>query len=75
MIRSIFIRLGDAADDTYDAQLAAINAATFSNTLYGNHIMSSFELARGFSLPIVPNQLVHAVPTDIVRARDELQAR
>ena len=73
IIRSIFLRLRHANPDE-SAEVSAVRAVTISNDLYGNDVMSSFEMAKGFTKP-VDSRSVKAVPADILEAQDKLKAR
>jgi len=74
VIRSIFLRLRSAAPDT-DGRLHALQAVRISNDLYGSDTASAFELAKGFSKPIVHHSCPSVLPDDVVRARDVLLAK
>ena len=60
-------------DQTYSRETAAIKSVAISNEMYGNSIMSAYELAKGFSKPM--EGVVHKVPDEIAKAHEELQAR
>lgn len=55
-------------------ELHACRAVAISNGLYGNYVMSSLELVKGFSKPVGGGG-VHAVPGDVVDAHEHLQVR
>ena len=75
IIRSIFIRLKEAAGADFDPKLAAYKSISISNDLYGNETMSAFELAKGFSKPIAAKPIDNVIPDDVRDARDQFQAR
>lgn len=52
VIRSIFVRLCHS-NITESAAVLAIQSVRISNDLYGNDVVSSFELAKGFTCPPV----------------------
>jgi len=52
VIRGIFLRLKNAAGDSFDPNVATYKAVSISNSLYGNDTMSVFEPTKGFSKPI-----------------------
>lgn len=54
-IRSIFLRLKGSDDKVLYAVLV-IGAIRISNNFYGYDTLSSFEMANGFSKPLLPNQ-------------------
>lgn len=73
-IRSIFLRLKSASPSTSDA-LHAIRAIRISNDLYGLDKMSAFEMAKGFSKPLMINQKPIPVDDELRIAHDELIAK
>ena len=48
---------------------------SISNDLYGNDTLSAFELAKGFTKPVMSNQALSLVPHDVITAHEQLQAR
>lgn len=72
IIRSIFLRLSDAGNNH---KIAAMKAVNVSNDLYGNEILSSFELARGFNKPFQSSSQLKVIPNDLVTAQEQLQAK
>ncbi len=75
VIRSIYIRLKEAAKDNHNAKLAAYKAVSISNDLYGNDTLSAFELAKGFTKPIMNEPIDNLIPDDIIESHEKLQAR
>ena len=75
IIRSIFIRLKEAAGSDFDPELAPYKSVSISNDLYDNEIMSAFELAKGFSKSIAAKPLDNVIPDDVRDARDQFQTR
>lgn len=73
-IRSIFTRLKSSNPDA-DKQLLALQSVRVSNDMYGNDVISSFELCRGFSKPVLPMSSPVEIPDDIRNAHDELIAK
>lgn len=54
VIRNVFLGILQENDD--NAQLSALQAVSISKDLYGSHILSSFELVKGFNKPVVNNK-------------------
>ena len=75
IIRSIFIRLEEAAGTEFDPKLAAYKSVSILNDLYSNEIISAFESAKGLSKHIAGKPIDNIIPDDIRDARDQLQAR
>lgn len=75
IIRSIYLRLKEAAGEDFDPKIAAHKSVSISNDLYGNDIMSAFELAKGFTNPVASTPHACIVPDDVREARDKMQAR
>ena len=46
-----------------------------SNNLYGNDIVSSFKLAKGYTLPLDDDSSMLEVPREIFEARNVLKAK
>lgn len=65
IIRSIFILLMEDSSNL-SCELKALRAVSISNDLYGNHLVSSFEIAKGYKRPVVgspvelPDELIDA---------------
>ena len=55
------------------AEVAAVKALGISNELYGNTVMSAFELAKGYSKPIFGKPV--AIPNEVINAYEAIQAR
>lgn len=73
-IRAIFLRLRQF-DPTQSPHLCALEAVRISNDLYGNYVASSYELAKGFTRPIVKCEHVNPLPPELVEAHVDLLAR
>lgn len=73
-IRSIFLRLKSADSKTSDS-LHAIRSIRISNDLYGSDTLSAFEMAKGYSKPLVANQRPIQVDAELQAAHDELIAK
>ena len=71
VIRSIYMRI---RDQSISPKIAAIEAIKISNDLYGNDVMSAFEIAKGFSRPIC-NQSIKPVDNELIEAHDNLCAK
>lgn len=54
-ICSIFLRL-KASDDTVSDIIFTIRSFRISNNFYGSNTLSSFEMAKDFSKPVLENQ-------------------
>lgn len=52
LMRSIFLKLREDEPDA-PPELYAMRAVAISNELYGNYVMSSFELPKGFKKPVI----------------------
>lgn len=55
-------------------ELHAVRSVLISNDLYGNDVMSSFELAKGFAKPI-GGQNIPPTPDNIATAQAQLQEK
>ena len=75
VIRSIYLKLKDAAEPEHDAIKASYKAVSISNELYGNDTMSVFELANGFTKPLDFAKSHTEIPEGIRSAHDKLQAK
>lgn len=73
VIRSIFLKLRNAEPDV-SPELHACRAVAISNDLYGNDVMSSYELAKGYTKPVSEGG-VKSIPQEIVDAHEKLQAK
>lgn len=75
IIRSIFNRLKHDGEEQnmFDKVQAALKSVSISNDLYGNNLMSSFELAKGYTRPLVG--IANAVPPEILEAQQKLNAK
>ena len=69
VIRDIYLRL-KAHHPNIPTQLLAINAIRVSNDLYGNDIASSYELAHGYTRPLLSSAPT-LLPPDIVKAHKD----
>ena len=79
VIRSIFLRLNESSDSGENSmnhvdRLEAIRAVHISNDLYGNDIMSAFELSHGYTNRIDSGHARNISP-DIMDAHEKLQAK
>lgn len=73
VIRSIFIRLLNQNPNS-NKSILALRAVSISNYVYGSDVMSAFELAKGFSKPLIENSAPEFVSQELVHACDELIA-
>lgn len=69
IISSIFILLVHASSDT-SKSLLEFSAINISNYLYGSNFMSSLNIAKGFTKPLVYQTSPESVSKDLVNARD-----
>lgn len=60
------MKLKDASPDE-QPEVHTFRAVTISNDLYGKEFMSAFEMAKGFTKPIL-NGFISTIPDDIVNA-------
>lgn len=74
VIRAIYLRLKSASPSSVPGLLAA-SAVRISNEMYGSETMSSFELAKGYTLPVDANGLPQVTPPELIQARDTLVAK
>lgn len=74
IIRSIFLRLLSASPEA-DKTVLALHAVRISNDLYGSDTLSSFEIAKGYTKPINPDETPQKITEELVRARDILSAK
>ena len=73
VIRGIFLRLLN--EDQSNAELAAVQAVPISNDLYGSDILSSFEMAKGFTKPVVSDAQARPLHPDLMNAQLQLEAK
>ncbi len=74
IIRSVFIRLMNTTNKRFTPEYCAIKAVSISNDLYGNNIMSAFEMSKGYTKSIEGNSLIEISP-EIEKAYVDIQAR
>ena len=75
VIRSIYLRLKDAAEDRHNARYASYKAVSISNDLYGNDTLRAFEMEKGDTKPVMSKTALSAVPDDVIGAHEKLRAR
>ena len=75
VIRSMYIRLKESAGDGHDASVASYKVVSISNDLYSNENLSAFELAKGFTKPIINSPKSNFVPQSLLKAHEEPKAR
>ena len=75
IIRSVFIRLKENAGIESNLQQLAYQAVTTSNDLYGNNVMSSFEVAKGYTKPLIKPANELGIPDEIYQAQQNLIAK
>ena len=73
-IRSIFLRLKNSDVNVSD-ELHAIRAIRISNDLYGSDTLSAYEMAKGFSKPLIVDQRPIPIDDSLRAAHDELIAK
>lgn len=73
MIRSIFLRL--LSEFSINARLCALQAVRISNDLYGSDVLSSFEMAKGFTRPSRAWSSALKVDQGIIDAQLQLEAK
>ena len=74
VIRSIFLKLKHAEPDVSD-ELHAIRSVRMSNDLYGTDTLSAYEMAKGYTKPVIAGQLPIAVDDELQKAHEELIAK
>lgn len=72
VIRYIFLRLIDH-NPQLSVSLAVQQAVRISNDLYGSHVLSAYELAKGLTRPHGSTPL--ALPPDLFEAQETLVAK
>lgn len=78
VIRDIFLRLQHENSDNnvpVDGEMLVLQALRISNDLYGSDTMSSNELAKGYTRPILNGKLPIVVPDEIREAHNKLLAK
>jgi len=77
IIRDVYIRLkADAeGDPTLSGRTLVQQALRISNDLYGNDVMSSQELAKGYTRPVESGNVPRIVPKEIREAHENLKAK
>lgn len=75
VIRSIYLRLKDAAVDRHNPRYASYKAVSISNDLYGNDTLSAFEMAKGYTKPVMCKTALSEVPDDDIDAHEKLRPR
>lgn len=71
-LRSIYIRLNNA-DEKTDERTHIAMSFDISNQLYGSDLMSAYELAHGFSKPLLNQPTI--LPQNLYDAHDELEPK
>lgn len=74
VIRSVYLRLKSAAPDLFPS-LFALSAVRISDELYGSNILSSFEIAKGYSKPIYHSFLLQYTPGKLVNVSNGLKTK
>lgn len=74
IIGSIYLRL-TSATPSEERDVMALQAIRISNDLYGNDVMSSFEIAMGFTKPMDQSISPTVVPMELSEARDTMIAK
>lgn len=69
----MFLRLR-ACEIHESVDIHALRAVSISNDLYRNDVISSHEMAKGFTKP-AHDSAVHTIPNDVVQAQAQLQAK
>lgn len=75
IIRSVYLRLKATTDDQSNQNHLVYQAVRISNVLYGSDTMSAFEMAKGYTVPIIPGTAPHPVPDEILSAQQNLSAK
>lgn len=75
IIGSVYLRLKSANDSDESDTLLAHQAVRMSNDLYGSDTLSAFELANGFTKPVVSGTVPNAVTDELIAAQDTLAAK
>jgi len=75
IIRDIFIRLKSANESNIQPEFLVQQSLRISNDLYGNDVVSAYELAKGFTRPILKGQGIMQIPVEIVDAQETLKAK
>lgn len=75
IIRSIFLRLNASSDPQIPPELMAYRAIRISNDLYGSDVLSSFELAKGFTKPLDEKDGLNVISNDLIDAHDTIKAK
>ena len=73
VIRSMFLRL--TSEGSLSPKLADMQSVRISNDLYGSEILSSFEMAKGFSRPVTVSSQVVEIDPVLVEAKIQLEAK
>lgn len=74
VVRSTYLRLKEDTGDNHNATLASYRAITISNDLYGNDTLSAFEMAKGFTKPVMLKTTRVSIPEEVAMAQDKLKA-
>lgn len=74
IIISIFLRLQHASP-LVNKTVLALQAVSISNNLYGSDLTTSFEIAKGYSKPLVAYSTPNPISPDLINARNNLLAK
>ena len=76
VLRDIFNRIKEcnSTSDSTD-QMVVQQVMRIANNLYGNDVVSSYELAKGYTLPLVEDRVMLQVPPDLIEAHNVLKAK
>lgn len=72
IIRSIYLRILDNCNNI-NPSIAALRAVAVSNDLYGNHTVSAYEMAKGYTRPFEGSPI--SLPQEMLDAHLNMQAR
>ncbi len=64
VIRDIYLRLKAANPEDTESPITIQQALRISNDLYGNHIVSAYGFAKGFTRPVGTGQTPPMIPSD-----------
>lgn len=65
----------NSTNDKADDLLHAVSATRISTELYGSHIMSSFKIFKGFTMPKDQTSSPQLIHSELLCARDEFQPK
>lgn len=76
VLRDIFSRIKECNSQAVRTdQMLIQQVFRVSNNLHGNNLFSSYEIAKGYTLPTTGDRVLLKVPDELIKAHDELRMK